>query len=377
MTTARLPTVAMGVILGLTSAAVQPLRVEAKGCGFNECGTNSAEIRGTSINGLSVAGAVNAEGVRLVPQSLTLFPNLFTMPSVCWGRSGYGFGLAVAGGALVATTHNPGEVLPTECLLGATFQMDVPVALETGGTITRRVTLKIAQRGSVSTWHASLARRLLTTYELIDVEKNASVCTPSQPWMEPWQIGGIPPDHSNPAGIGGARWHTFTDHALIVQGESYTAAAGIDAQRRGSEWFNIACAGSALAKSRLMGYDPMSTTSTSAQRQSTLKMLTAHYVRDNAQSWTQTGTPLIWVSTPANAYYGGADPALVTGPIEARWNGDGATCVSHLRLWNTSTTVASELDTLTTIRRLGGRAACSTSAPTDIVWTTTTVDHVD
>ncbi len=377
MTTPRLQTLALGVTIALTSAAVRPHRVEAKGCGFAECGTNSAEIRGTSINGISVAGAVNSEGVRLVPGSLTLFPNYLSMPSVCWGRGGYGFALAIVSGALVATTHNPGEVLPTECLLGGTFQMDVPVALETGGTITRRVTLKIAQRGSVSTWHTTLARSLLTTYELIDLEKSTSICARSQPWMEPWQIGGLLHGFTNPPGIAGAQWHTVTDHAVIVQGESYTPAASIDPERHSSEWFNIACAGSALAKSRLMGYDPMSTTSTAGQRQSTLKMLTAHYVRDTAQSWTQTGTPLIWVSTPAGAYYGGADPSLATGPIEARWNGSGATCVSHLRLWNKTTTVASELETLTTVRRLGGVAACGTSAPSDTVWTTTTLDHVD
>jgi hypothetical protein len=240
--------------------------------------------------------------------------------------------------------------------------------------------IKINARNDVSTWEYLSARRTtVPTYELIDIQKGISMCPLSEPWMESWQTGGLL-ERANPPGVPGLRWHAGTDNAVIVQGETYTAAASVDTTRSSPDWFNIACAGSAIAKARLMGYDPMATNSTAGERQSTLKMLTAHYVRDNSRSWTATGTPLIWVSNrtvPGQPDYYGWPANLPSGPREAYWNAAGVTCISHLRLWRVATTLGSEATAIAEIRRLAGVTACASTVPTGTIWRTTTVNHVD
>jgi len=92
----------------------------------------------------------------------------------------------------------------------------------------------------------------------------------------------------------------------------------------------------------------------------------------------------MWESNPPGQFYGGVDPTMPRGPIEAYWNANGASCISHLRLWN-RTNVRMHLDpessVLATIRSLGGISACVVNPlgklPAGTLWTTTTIDHID
>lgn len=361
---------ALGAVAGLMLAAASPRTAHAKPCGWGDCGSNTADLRGTAINGLNVNGVSNIERVRLVPGSLTLFPSF---ARGCLGRSGGGYSIAVVNGALVGTTSPFGEIVPAVCLANATFQLDVPIATESGTYVTKRVTLKIAQRSSVSTWQVDpSARAVLPTYQLIDVEQGRSICPTNGTWQDTFHDTLIP---TMPPGVVGMDWYRPTDHAVIVQGETYDATVTIDTSRSTAAWFNIACAGSAIAKARMMGYDPMTSTTTAAARQATLKMLTAHYVSGSAQSWTVTGMPLVWAPNPGVEYYR-TPTNLVRGPTEAFWDANGAICLSHLRAARVGTTL-DEVRELASIRALEELPTCGTAAPPGWLWRTFTVDHVD
>lgn len=367
---------------GALSLLARP--ASAAKCGYELCGTNTADLRGTAIEGLNVNDLPNADGVRLVRGSV-VFTRTFSN-SACWSSFGTGYSIAVQSGQLLARAEPPSTAtIGGSCLLGATFEIEAPIrelvgttTIPTWRTVLRQIRIKINARNDVSTWEYVSARRTtVPTYELLDVESGISICPLSEPWMETWQTGGMV-ENANPPGVPGQRWHAATDHAMIVQGETYTDAASVDVLRSSPDWFNIACAGSAIAKARLMGYDPMSSFGSAAERQSTLKMLTAHYVRDNSRSWTETGTPLVWTSNRSVAgqpeYYGWPSK-LPTGPREAYWNSDGVSCISHLRLWRVGST--GEAAKAAEVRTLARVDSCSNTAPTGTFWRTTTVDHVD
>jgi hypothetical protein len=318
-------------------------------CEVYNCGSNTPDLRGTIINGLSTDGVFNRDRVRIVPWSLQLSPK-----SRCRTFSlGYEIPLTlrVRDGALVGQGFlgkGPLVDYPAACLIGATFQIEAPTAcptLRTDGNVRpcpmEVTTILIAESKSVSTWETKKSLRMqVPTYRLVDKAKETSLCDGQEAygWMSRWQVGGLPGGSDsnridNPPGITGVPWREATDHALIVQGETYDLSASIDRQYSGPSWFNIACAGSAIAKMRLLGLDPMGlepnrTPSTPGERQATLKMITAKY--QGEQSHTVAGMPLTWRSARGIGYYG--TPAGA-GPFEAMWGSQGALCVSHLRLW--------------------------------------------
>lgn len=129
--------------------------------------------------------------------------------------------------------------------------------------------------------------------------------------------------------------HTWPDAsaAFVFTGDRYDAqykrVTSIDDT---SGFFNIACAGSAIAKLHLNRHTSLSSpgpngqTTTKPQRQAMLKM----YVSDlcgTGTAWTQKGTPLFWQN-----YY---NWNTITGPIaahEARWTSAGAVCLDTHRL---------------------------------------------
>jgi hypothetical protein len=190
-----------------------------------------------------------------------------------------------------------------------------------------------------------------------------------------------------------------TSHALLIQGEVYDQNAAVI--RRGDHWFNIACAGSALAKLRLYGLNPMKNrnpedspmlpgTSTLQQRQSALKLMTAKYC--GASSWTADGTQIFWRGPQAIPMpgAGSAAPSAAldsVGPIESRWGSDGALCISHLRLWSADSACAEspEQTWVEQIRRNCNIPACDESEPCPedgassdpaTLWWTCTANHV-
>ena len=128
------------------------------------------------------------------------------------------------------------------------------------------------------------------------------------------------------------KWHRGSFHAVLVAGDTYdTTRVRVNP---GERWVDIACAGSALAKMKLLGYDPEVPAgdplyTTREQRQTTLKMITATYCEaPQGQRFTENGTPLAWLDT-RGLFMPPWD--LVQG-VEARWNESGATCLSDPRL---------------------------------------------
>jgi ADYC domain len=107
----------------------------------------------------------------------------------------------------------------------------------------------------------------------------------------------------------------------LVTASSYPATLG---------WFNIACAGSALAKLHLTRHTTAGSTpaylATASQRQAMLKM----YVSDvcgNGDAWTKKGTPLHWTNTLQWNQLDNLEFAQ-----EALWTATGARCLTKHRL---------------------------------------------
>jgi hypothetical protein len=177
-------------------------------------------------------------------------------------------------------------------------------------------------------------------------------------------------------------WRGPIDHALIVQGETYRPNGDVDVIRSGPRWISISCAGTSIAKMRLLGLDPMADSSAEGRgaRQATLKMLTATY-KAGVTHETVKGMPLRWVARDGTEYVGGPDKAT-WGPLEARWTRDGAVCLNHLRrmrksdkqsLEELSAEEAHELQQLNLPR-------CQTRGKmprTRFLWETYTIDHIE
>ncbi len=127
-------------------------------------------------------------------------------------------------------------------------------------------------------------------------------------------------------------WDEPTRRSVLVEGEVYdleqvTVHPNVKGRR-----LNIACAGSAIGKMKLMGYDPTETrpgwTTSWEQRQATLKMLTARYcAAANDQVFTKNGQAISfqnqaeWMSPWPKA-------KLFDSQVEAKWDMHGATCLT-------------------------------------------------
>lgn len=120
-------------------------------------------------------------------------------------------------------------------------------------------------------------------------------------------------------------------YVVLVKGERYDAvtktvvASGADAEG----WFNLACQDSALAKMKLLGYDPeladtdVTIRTTPEQRQATLKMITADYC-GTGTSFTVLGEPLLWYNRHQTAMTVNLVPSASS---EAIWTEHGAICL--------------------------------------------------
>lgn len=126
-----------------------------------------------------------------------------------------------------------------------------------------------------------------------------------------------------------------TGEALLVANERYNRDKVEVSESPAEGWFNIACAGNALAKVRLMGLDPESDTSTADDRQTALKMVTAKYCVA-PYDFTKQGNPLeLSRCSSGQCSIDLAPDGMTKKPvIEAYWNKDGATCMTHTRLFS-------------------------------------------
>jgi ADYC domain len=326
----------VGALLG-ASGFVSPTSAWALGdCEVTGCGSNTPVLFGTPIIGLSLEGRPNDVGVKLDP----VFRRARPLPPApledCDGAR-----IDIENGALIGIKPR-GERCTGRALVGLAVSLEVPVRIchEHGRCpTTRRTQVLIDGMSEVSTWSTSDAR-LVPTYRMVwgelsvsgevvgattsdKVKEGDSICPRREAWMEDWQ---------DDKGQESKKWKVKTDEVLIVHGETYKSDASVT--RKGLGWFNIACVGTALAKMRLLGYDPAATASdasTPGDRQATLKMLTARYRGET--SYTSPGVPLRWIRKDKAGFYGTPDASFQPEAIESYWGPNGALCLSHRRTW--------------------------------------------
>jgi hypothetical protein len=312
-------------------------------CEVTGCGGNTPILFGSPIIGLSLKSEANSRGVVLDPLLARVAP-----PVVAAGACPDGAILDVANGGT-----QKGELIgrwgsgvcSREGLIGMAFTLYVPTTpcgeLPTHGNPVpcgrkERIRVRIDAVSSVPTWAVTDSEQIIT-YQLVWHELpeslitegfvlGESICPLREAWMEDWQNGspttGAPPGYQ--------RWKEETDQLLIVHGETYHADARVDLLRRGQQWLNLGCVGSALAKSRLLNNNPWAAMPQWSFRQATLKMLTGRY--QGQRSYTSPGVPLYYSRWDGKAFHG-TPMSGVSGSPEADWNANGAMCLSHRRTW--------------------------------------------
>ena len=122
---------------------------------------------------------------------------------------------------------------------------------------------------------------------------------------------------------------TANNEAILFAGDRYDGARRtVTATGAAAEgWFNVACAGTALAKMFLLRHTQASqlAPTTAGERQALLKMLTADVCGDG-HSFTVQGQPLYWADAKRITRFPNAPWHL-----EAIWNEHGAVCMEQPR----------------------------------------------
>lgn len=261
-------------------------------CQPPDCGGNSPAVNGFPINGFSkeARGACNPAGVQLLPRSLQ------------GGGCGRGaeLGLDPAGMRLVG--RRGGKVVCTgEQLAGATFLVRSRA----------RATLMLTVAG-VRAFRVGPA-----SFEGYRIESGGgSACQPEVAESMRRQLG-LAAAATRRAGdaptAAGYEFGPNDDLVIAVDGPIYDPGDRTIAGTR-PQWFNLACAGDALAKRTLLG---LHVPDNDGRNETALRMLTANYC---GKAYTVRGMKIEWIR------------ALLTGDREARWINGKALCIDTPRL---------------------------------------------
>jgi hypothetical protein len=190
----------------------------------------------------------------------------------------------------------------------------------------RACNVRLAEVGEVEPWYG---QGKVPTYRLAvnpGGEGERALCRAQVPWGEFRRSDGKGPPPAK------------TWAALLVAKERYKEGATIKENPASHvTWFNISCAGTALAKMRMMGLDPEAepTEAGRRDRNTAIKMLSASYCPEKSlATWTTPGVKLRLARCPAQ---GPCEIDLApeqgqAGTAEAFWDDTGARCLSHTRL---------------------------------------------
>jgi ADYC domain-containing protein len=293
-------TLGLGVGLAMSAGcAMEPVTLAEATSAFTECdvtrcGTNSPSIDGRGFHDLNLSGLENAQRIRLV----------------AFVKAGNHYQPRVVHGRLMANGGS-GPLVGT-ALVGAQFI----VAEETG----RQFAITIESVGAVHYWAAlpGVPLATLETYNLdwqpVGVEQRQPLC-------------GNPPLTQDPNDLLGMTVLT----AVMFEGDRIDADAKTVSGTIDPSWFNIGCAGHAIAKLALTGHTEAARFdgyATSTQdRQAMLKMLTGDYC-GRGEAFTAPGERLFWRDDRHWMNYLGP----VRTPVEARWTPVGAACLGAARL---------------------------------------------
>lgn len=339
--------------------------VSIMSCPTSQCG-NAAKLGNEWLGALSTDGTADPIGAsfKLVRGSLE-----------CNGQRG--LDLVVKKGALVGVRGTT-EVCVGDALRNARF---------TVRTSSHEYSIFVRDRAQVMTWETP--QKAVTAYQFKwkragGPPTEEDVCPLKTPWDA--NVYGVATKTTVPS-----------DFALVVQGETYLRDASVREQH--ARWFHLACAGTAIAKMRLLGMDPMRSTNfsgslpddagdpnlanlTSRQlRQTTLKMITAKYCGEH--SFTLTGTPL-YIARRGAPIPTDQEAGVEIGPVESLWTETGALCFSHPRVGtrhvhpDVHTTWAKSVDEMCRLPACtddDGRR-CKRSDLASHEWMTCTVEHI-
>jgi hypothetical protein len=288
----------------LSAAACVPAELEldsltlevGETCPSWDCGANGPVINGFPVDELNLAGAPSSSGFVII-QFISADAMFLT--------------LDVQGGEFRGLDGQGDTVVDGASVVGSTIMVHDGTRfweIEIAG-YTSALEDWVEPAGFVSAYHLRYRPRGRT--EWIDMCKDPRSAAADPNW---------PNGHET--------------YALLVEGERYDPVAKTvqAADVSDEDWFNIACAGSALSKMVLMRYDPRIAPgsvyhTTPQERQATLKMLTADYC-GTGRSFTVSGHPLLWENDAGSHMIEAGD----VDTLEAVWDENGATCLSTPRL---------------------------------------------
>jgi hypothetical protein len=340
----------------LTSAAGRVIGTHG-GCDSWGCGANSAQIHGTPIGELHLGGIPNTLGFYIEPKLYKdvrgqIVPNEFQLDieqGAFVGKHLQTGRIVLRGKRLIGSwfvLRRPKQPLSLRILESKILIKDVAtvplfVQRPTNGSVSNRAIVEYAfayqlelsgapgemrylcrsdsASGSDDKFHAKSGRN---NFSAIGWGLGVNHTAPSPVVMGDGYPYRVLPWLGSP---------DTTTYAVLVKGEVYDASTA-SVRLHGDQanlWFNIACAGTALAKMKLMGYDPEDSRTAPDQRQATLRMITARYCGD--KSYTRDHVPLVWQNAsdwfqPETTF----DVASI-GEIEASWGKDGAICLNEPR----------------------------------------------
>lgn len=271
---------------------------ELLGCSAWGCNTNSPLIDGLDFHELEENGLPNLEGFRLLG----------------FVQGGRVYDVDVVGARIIARSQDPAvypDIASTNLING------YMVVLAPNGVYYRIIIKSVSN--VTKFWVGN--PNLIETYDLVYTKH----ITPG----DPRPVCKNAPGRLDPEG----NFWLKPLEAIVFTGDRYvTSTMEVTAAdyRSAGTWFNIGCAGSALAKLHLNRHTTAGSDSTHQtsllRRQAMLKM----YVSDvcgNGVTSTKQGTPLVWT----NSTNWQSLPAAVSG-YEGLWGSDGMLCLEHHRL---------------------------------------------
>lgn len=285
--------------LALAACAVEQAPVEGavqqaiEECPDWACGQNGPLLNGHYFHELAESKAPNREG--------------FSLASGLLIKGGVPYQLSVVGTQLRGT--NGGGVIMGPQLVGAYFD----IAHSSG----KRYRVFINGSSGMQIFSGP--------------QKGAPIHQFKLEWLD--ISPGAPPAHyqnlcSNPP-TGQYRQETLFQNGettLFFEGNRYDAKSK-KVLFGDSNWFNMACAGSALSKLLLTGHANLTGAANQAQQQTALKVVTAAYCKLSGKSFTVQGEPLYWKTSNGYMAFSGAPVSM-----EARWSADGPICLDYARL---------------------------------------------
>jgi hypothetical protein len=268
------------------------------GCDTWICGSNSPVIDTLFFHELNTRGLANAQG--------------FVVTSL--RQSGLDYTLYVERGKIIGRIGSLIQIQGA-ALVGAEIRLRLGA---------RVFAIRITAVGSVQTFaRLGGTTRTLETYQL-DTAEIVSIAPPTG-WIN---LCSNPPSRDNPDVQG-----VNVFQALVFEGERIDAQHKTIGTTLDASWFNIGCAGHALAKMAVnaeteAARQAFGFQTTISDRQTFLKMVSGDYC-GKGTAFTVSGQPLQWKDWHGYTNY-------VTSPlnlaIEARWSPSGAVCLNTPRV---------------------------------------------